>query len=181
MSDPPAVFSKKPRSRPGALRKRAVSDDDGSAASTSEVVVAVKKAAMNHLVQGTGSTHKRRKAEAEATAAALLSDSDEDEGQAGFGVRHSAATSRPRRRSSSPPAEVSAAAIKANAAFGKPPAEAVPDDGLYHGTAKAAHILPKGFGPVKGGPANVRTITLMDYQPDVCKDYKGVLPALSLI
>lgn len=39
-----------------------------------------------------------------------------------------------------------------------------------------AHKLPKAFsGPVKGGtgPSNVRTITLVDYQPDVCKDYKG--------
>ncbi|CAH7665862.1 hypothetical protein PPACK8108_LOCUS155, partial [Phakopsora pachyrhizi] len=37
------------------------------------------------------------------------------------------------------------------------------------------HQLPKGsakYGPIKGGPDNIRTITVLDYQPDVCKDYK---------
>ncbi|EGG03713.1 uncharacterized protein MELLADRAFT_44485, partial [Melampsora larici-populina 98AG31] len=49
------------------------------------------------------------------------------------------------------------------------------DDGLYHGASSLKHQLPKGsakYGPIKGGPDNVRTITVVDYQPDVCKDYK---------
>jgi RING finger protein 113A len=174
MSTPTATFSfiKKGKSRPNALRKRPVSDDE-STATTSEVIIAAKKTSLNHLVQGTGFTQKRRKAEAELSAAI---ESDSDEGES-FEVRHSATTERPRRRSSSPPPEVSGEAIKFNktsaaAKEGRP--EAVVDDGMYHGKAGAAHKLPKGFGPIKGGPANVRTITLVDYQPDVCKDYKGV-------
>jgi len=54
------------------------------------------------------------------------------------------------------------------------------DDGLYRGTANyKTHISvrPDAIGSkMKTGPiratANIRTITLVDYQPDVCKDYK---------
>jgi RING finger protein 113A len=54
------------------------------------------------------------------------------------------------------------------------------DDGLYHGAAnylstinKARDVLDKKMktGPIRA-TANIRTITLVDYQPDVCKDYK---------
>ncbi|KAG0150432.1 hypothetical protein CROQUDRAFT_38360 [Cronartium quercuum f. sp. fusiforme G11] len=49
------------------------------------------------------------------------------------------------------------------------------DDGIYRGNLNLRHQLPKGsakYGPIKGGPDNIKTITLVDYQPDVCKDYK---------
>ena len=54
------------------------------------------------------------------------------------------------------------------------------DDGLYHGAAgylttinKRTDVLDKKMqtGPIRA-TANVRTITLVDYQPDVCKPYK---------
>ena len=54
------------------------------------------------------------------------------------------------------------------------------DDGLYHGNAgylttinKRTDVLDKKMqtGPIRA-TANVRTITLVDYQPDVCKPYK---------
>lgn len=164
------LFPKKNRSRPSALRKRPLSPDASSAPepSTSEVVIATRKQPLNHLIQGT-SNAKRRRADAEVDA---LVSSDEEESS--FKVQHSAKTVRPRRRSSSPPAETSAESIAAGL---RPKGEVdeVKDDGMYHGSKGAAHKLPKAFGPVKGGPGNVRTITLVDYQPDVCKDYKGAL------
>lgn len=46
---------------------------------------------------------------------------------------------------------------------------------VYLGQSKSKYQLPKGsmkYGPIKGGPNNIRTITVVDYQPDVCKDYK---------
>jgi len=49
-----------------------------------------------------------------------------------------------------------------------------PDDGLYKGKAAYASQLPTGsqkFAPIKGPSSDIRTITLMDYQPDRCKDY----------
>lgn len=56
-----------------------------------------------------------------------------------------------------------------------------PDDGLYHGqSGYRSHItkskeIPKAMrvGPQKS-TSTIRTVTLVDYQPDVCKDYKGL-------
>ena len=57
----------------------------------------------------------------------------------------------------------------------------VPDDGLYHGQkAYKSHIKkntdgPKAMrvGPQRSNNSTIRTVTIVDYQPDVCKDYKG--------
>ena len=178
MSDEPTVtFIKKRKGAPSGLRKRPAAEEQPTELaepSTSEVIIATKRSAANHLIQGTG--NKRRKAGDDPALA--LSDS-EDEAETtkreSYGVRHSASTQRERRRSSSPPAEMSAESIKAGqkAKLGDRKEDEVVADGLYRGAAGQAHKLPKAFGPVKGGPGNVRTITLVDYQPDVCKDYKG--------
>jgi len=55
-----------------------------------------------------------------------------------------------------------------------------PDDGLYHGAAGyKSHIkknkeVPKAMrvGPQRSSGSTIRTVTITDYQPDVCKDYK---------
>ncbi|KAK4698978.1 hypothetical protein P7C70_g7290, partial [Phenoliferia sp. Uapishka_3] len=166
MSDT-AVFIKKRKGAPGGIRKRPADSPPPSAdtPSTSEVKYAPKKAIANHLIQG---TNKRSRTTDPSTSGLALSDSDDDDPtSSSFVVRHSAGTSRPRRRSSSPPAEMSAPIVTKVE-------EEVRDDGIYRGASGQAHKLPKAFGPVKGGPGNVRTITVVDYQPDVCKDYKGV-------
>jgi RING finger protein 113A len=57
----------------------------------------------------------------------------------------------------------------------------LPDDGLYHGQKSyKSHIkkrqeVPKSMrsGPVRSNNSTIRTVTIVDYQPDVCKDYKG--------
>ena len=57
----------------------------------------------------------------------------------------------------------------------------VPDDGLYRGQkAYKTHIqknqeVPKSMrtGPQRQSGSTIRTVTIVDYQPDVCKDYKG--------
>ncbi|KAG8757875.1 RNA-splicing factor [Serendipita sp. 396] len=59
--------------------------------------------------------------------------------------------------------------------------EEVPDDGTYRGQDSYQHklgrkdetALPKAqrIGPVKS-TSTIRTVTVIDYQPDVCKDYK---------
>lgn len=59
--------------------------------------------------------------------------------------------------------------------------DGVPDDGMYHGAAAyKSHLEQREDGSsnkFKAGPvkasSNIRTITVIDYQPDVCKDYKG--------
>lgn len=59
--------------------------------------------------------------------------------------------------------------------------DATNDDGLYHGSAAYSNYKPerddgasskiKAKGPIRA-PANIRSVTVVDYQPDVCKDYK---------
>lgn len=56
----------------------------------------------------------------------------------------------------------------------------IPDDGQYHGQkAYKSHLkksseVPKAMrvGPQRS-TTTIRTVTIVDYQPDVCKDYKG--------
>ncbi|GAA5991754.1 hypothetical protein JCM5350_000597 [Sporobolomyces pararoseus] len=172
-TEAPVKFIKKRKGAPSGLRKKepveTPADSTSSEPSTSEVVIAPKKQTTSHLIQGTGS--KRRKVN-QAEAELDLSDSDDDKQRESYAVRHSITSKRERRRSSSPPAWVSSEQIKEMAKDKNAPTEEVKDDGLYRGTQGEKHKLPKAFGPIKGGPANVRTITLTDYQPDVCKDYK---------
>ena len=60
--------------------------------------------------------------------------------------------------------------------------EDVPDDGLYRGQkGYRSHIkknteIPKAMriGPQRSSNSTIRTVTIVDYQPDVCKDYKGM-------
>lgn len=59
--------------------------------------------------------------------------------------------------------------------------EPAPEDGMYHGQSSYTHTLgrkdesalPKAqrIGPVKS-TSTIKTVTMIDYQPDVCKDYK---------
>jgi RING finger protein 113A len=59
--------------------------------------------------------------------------------------------------------------------------EEIPDDGLYRGQkAYKSHLqkskdVPKAMrvGPQRNTDSTIRTVTIVDYQPDVCKDYKG--------
>lgn len=61
--------------------------------------------------------------------------------------------------------------------------EEIPDDGMYRGQkAYKSHLkkssdVPKAMrtGPQRSTDSTIRTVTLVDYQPDVCKDYKGEL------
>ncbi len=57
----------------------------------------------------------------------------------------------------------------------------LPDDGMYHGSKGYSNFIKPDpnanrsskmkAGPIKAS-SNIRTITVVDYQPDVCKDYK---------
>lgn len=58
------------------------------------------------------------------------------------------------------------------------PQESTGPDGTYKGTANYTSFIQKNpdaptkqFGPIKA-PTNVRTVTVMDFAPDVCKDWK---------
>jgi len=63
--------------------------------------------------------------------------------------------------------------------------EDVPEDGLYRGQKgytnhiKKRQEVPKAMrvGPQRN-TSTIRTVTIVDYQPDVCKDYKGAFPSM---
>lgn len=60
-----------------------------------------------------------------------------------------------------------------------PAASGTNDDGVYRGLSSYSSALPQSdhknkytqCGPIRA-PSNIRTVTVVDYQPDVCKDYK---------
>jgi RING finger protein 113A len=69
-------------------------------------------------------------------------------------------------------------ALSSKNLLGSTRADAEPADGTYKGLANATSFIQKNpdapkrvVGPVKA-PTNIRTITVTDFAPDVCKDYK---------
>ncbi|GAA6032767.1 hypothetical protein JCM8097_000781 [Rhodosporidiobolus ruineniae] len=171
-ADAPVTFIKKRKGAPSGLRKKDPATTASSSAAAdepaaSEVKHAAKRNVSSHLVQGTG--NKRRKTD---DASALLSDSEDEADRKSYAVNHASDRKAVRRRSFSPPAWVSTEQMKEMARDKTAKPEEAKEDGLYHGSKGEKHQLPKAVGPVKGGPGNVRQITLVDYQPDVCKDYK---------
>jgi hypothetical protein len=172
MADVEPIFKKKSRSRPTVARKRALDEVEPAAeASTSEVVRVARATTGTPFVQG--STGLRRAKRAKAGAAEASDDDDAD--QLEIGVSYQARKQEERRRSTSPkPGDGILAGDEAVAEAEK---------GLYKGEKAYGSQLPKGsarYGPVKG-PDNVRTITMMDYKPDICKDYKETVRERSLL
>lgn len=186
MADAP-VFKK--RSRPGAAagsRKRAL-EDDGPAADSSEVVRVAKRLGTGPLSATTGLSRRAQKQRA-AEDAEL---EQEDHAALGIGVSYSASRNTNQRdrsvtpewkRSGGDQDDLTGERLHERTKALRPgdsidgfvlPNE--PDQPLYKGAAQYGSQLPTGsskFGPIKGPSASIRTITLTDFQPDVCKDYK---------
>ncbi|GAA94753.1 uncharacterized protein L969DRAFT_103470 [Mixia osmundae IAM 14324] len=169
-------FIKKSKGRPAGLKKTSKSYDEE--ASQKEVVVLPGKRATPSQFS-TGGLTKRARAQQEAL------DLEEAADRADLtGVAYSSHSRVLDRRSKSPsPSALGTRDVDGplHPTLGRGKEgdvlegdEAERADGLYKGASAYSSQLPKGsakYGPVKG-PANVRTITLTDYQPDVCKDYK---------
>jgi RING finger protein 113A len=194
MSAPVVTFKKAPR-RPNQSRKRSASptsDEAGpsnpSAAATSSVIRPTKKSILNPLVQR---TKRRRDPNELQEDGAGLDDFDykADEGLTAKGDAFATrstdydletaeggrpTTQKVKLNEVSSRSSTSGSRCKAKWQDGEI------DDGLYRGAAnyhkhltKRTDVMDKKMthGPIRA-TANVRTITLMDYQPDVCKDYK---------
>jgi len=171
MSEPVVSFIKKSKSRPANARKRAAEEDSVKHSATApsngtEVYRPPKRKEANPLIQSTiGYRSKRLKVDNQES-----SGSEVDEDSKDVGVRYSAKGSiNPGRpRSTSPEIRTAEdAALLTESASAK-------DDKLYRGSKSYTSQLPKAgakYGAV-AGPSNIRTITVTDYQPDVCKDYK---------
>ncbi|KAI0338304.1 hypothetical protein BDW22DRAFT_1363201 [Trametopsis cervina] len=174
-------FKKKGKGRPTTSRKRSASPpasaltlDVPASASKSEVVLPSRKAATNLLSAGTKRSASQRN-----------EDGNEEDERDGPDVKWTAAGShigaaleilegdeaeemlakKRRRHGDSDDDE---------------DANAGPDDGMYRGQKgyqqhlKKSKEVPKAMrvGPQRASGSTIRTVTIVDYQPDVCKDYK---------
>lgn len=184
---PTVPFFKKPRGRPQQTRKRSSSPQTTDAplpsddASGSAVIrPTTKQTLTTPTVQGTKRLREdrekdRQKSEMEYRASEALKgvseqaefvtrsadwDLTNDEG----GVASGGAIKRPRLDEDG---------------------NLLPSDGMYRGKAGYAEFIrpdERTSNKMRAGPqkasSNIRSITVVDYQPDVCKDYKGEFPAV---
>jgi RING finger protein 113A len=173
-------FKKKGKARPTTTRRQRSASPEASAqvtgpfasSSKTTVVLPNRKAAGNLLSAGT----KRKRIEGDGTE-----DVDERNGP---DVQWTAAGSHQHAAQDildGDEAEAMLLAKKARSSALDEDDEDMADDGLYHGqSAYKSHLkknkeVPKAMrvGPQRN-TSTIRQITIVDYQPDVCKDYKGV-------
>ncbi|KAI0780236.1 hypothetical protein C8Q74DRAFT_1198573 [Fomes fomentarius] len=179
-------FKKKGRGRPATTRKRSASPpafavpvpSSSSSSSKSQVVLPTRKQAANLLSAGTKRTASQRQA-----------DEDERDGD-GPDVKWTAEGSHVRAALDILAGDEAEALLAKRRRAEKKDGdgdgdgdgdeEEGRDDGLYHGQkAYMSHIrknkeVPKAMrvGPQRASGSTIRTVTIVDYQPDVCKDYK---------
>jgi RING finger protein 113A len=174
MSDSPApttvpFFRKK--ARPTTTRRRSPAPDSipdagpsHSPSGPSEVARPVRKSAANPLIQGTKRTLADRERDGPDVKWQAHGSNKRDEAELQLEVWEGE--------------EAQEVLKKAKFDADK---EDMLDDGLYRGQASyKTHIKKREEPPPKSmriGPQRstntIKTVTLVDYQPDVCKDYKG--------
>ncbi|EGO00336.1 hypothetical protein SERLA73DRAFT_180881 [Serpula lacrymans var. lacrymans S7.3] len=172
-------FFKKGKSRPTTSRLRATSPPPAplnvpvSSSSKSEVVLPSRKANGNLLSAGTKRTSSQRHE---------IDDQDVPERE-GPDIKWTASGSHVNAAldilAGDEAAELLAKRQRKEKAEKGDEDEDIPDDGLYRGQkAYRSHIkknqeVPKAMrvGPQRS-TNTIRTVTIVDYQPDVCKDYK---------
>ncbi|QRW00140.1 hypothetical protein RhiJN_28158 [Ceratobasidium sp. AG-Ba] len=161
-------FKKKARARPTTARQRSASPsaDAGSSSagpSKTQVVLPKKRQAHNPLIQGT----KRVRTEND--------DGPDVQWRAGQGITREEAELELAAMDGEEAAEF---LRKAARDAGR---EDAIEDGQYHGQAAYKNHIKKREGGEKPkamrigpqrGSSTIKTVTVVDYQPDVCKDYK---------
>lgn len=163
-------FKKKSRARPATARQRSVSpsgeaDSKATAGpSKSQVVLPKKRQIANPLIQGT----KRVRTDTD--------DGPDVQWRAGHGITREEAELELEAMNGEEAAEILRKAAR------DAEREDLPDDGQYRGQAAYKNHIKKREGgePPKAmrigpqrGSSTIKTVTVVDYQPDVCKDYKG--------
>jgi len=174
MSAPVVAFKKGPSRRPQQSRRRETppaEDEPTTSEPSSSVIRPTKKSLVNPLVQGT----KRRRDLDDPDA--LTGGLDEFDYKADEGLISRADELATRSADydleSGGSTQIDGKKIKLNE-------DGEIDDGLYRGQKNYLATINKRTDAMdtkmKTGPiratANIRTITLVDYQPDVCKPYK---------
>lgn len=171
-SQPKVAIFKKGKSRPANNRRRSPSPSGASAAPVagpSTVVLPTKKQTGNLLSAGTKRTTSQR-------------DALDRDGRDGVDVKWTASGSHMNAALEILAGDEAEELLAKRARMGPDVDEDDrPQDGLYHGQdAYKSHLkknkeIPKAMrvGPQRSNASTIRTVTIVDYQPDVCKDYKG--------
>ncbi|KZV66682.1 hypothetical protein PENSPDRAFT_612371 [Peniophora sp. CONT] len=166
-------FFKKKRARPTTQRQRSVEPPAASEApassSSSAVVLPTRKVGSGALT-GSKRTSSQRQ------------EDDDEERRDGPSVNWGASGSSHQEAAREILAGDEAEEILAKRRRADNPEDPtdVPDDGLYRGQkAYKSHLeknkdTPKAMraGPQRSTGSTIKTVTVIDYQPDVCKDYK---------
>lgn len=161
-------IKKKGRSRPTTTRQRSASPGpaETSTTSKSEVVLPSRKNAGRLITAGTKRTASKR------------DEDDADGPDVKWTAEGSHINAAKQMLLGDEAEELLAKRRKAENADDD--VEDVPEDGLYRGQKgytnhiKKRQEVPKAMrvGPQRN-TSTIRTVTIVDYQPDVCKDYKG--------
>lgn len=173
-------FKKKGKGRPTTSRKRSVSPPASAmtvpvpSSSKSEVVLPSRKATGNLLSAGTKRSASQRHKDEHA---------DEELRKDGPDVKWSAEGSHTNAALEILAGDEAEEMLRKRQKKETSEDEDVPDDGLYRGQkGYRSHIkknteIPKAMriGPQRSSNSTIRTVTIVDYQPDVCKDYKGMM------
>ncbi|KAG6920150.1 hypothetical protein DXG01_004916 [Tephrocybe rancida] len=166
-------FKKKSKGRPTTSRQRSPSPKpnviQASTSAKSEVVLPTRKAAANLLSAGTKRTATQRD----------YDDLDAPE-KDGPDVKWTASGSHTNAALEILAGdEAEELLVKRRKQDAGSDEEEIPDDGQYHGQgAYKSHLVKNKEVPkaMRVGPqrstSTIRTVTIVDYQPDVCKDYK---------
>ncbi|KAF8482561.1 hypothetical protein DFH94DRAFT_370168 [Russula ochroleuca] len=170
-------FFKKKRARPTTTRQRTpsppIADPASASSSKSQVVLPPRKAGGNLLTAGTKRTSSQRRTDG------LEDDADEDM-RDGPGINWTSTGGHLNKVLEILEGDEAEEMLAKRARKDPAPEDDVPYDGLYHGQKSyKSHIrksqeVPKSMrtGPVRSNNSTIRTVTIVDYQPDVCKDYK---------
>ncbi|KAH8995762.1 hypothetical protein EDB92DRAFT_1846011 [Lactarius akahatsu] len=173
-------FFKKKRARPTTTRQRTPSPPTADTApststSKSQVVLPSRKAGTNLLSAGTKRTSSQRR------AGDPDADDDSDEGRReGPGINWTSTGGHVNKAIEILEGDEAEEMLAKRVRKEDVEEDDVPDDGLYHGQKsykshiKKSQEVPKSMrtGPQRSNNSTIRTVTIVDYQPDVCKDYK---------
>lgn len=188
-STAPAVpFFKKSKRPAGTARKRSpTSEENGNTPTSSEVIRPTQRTQPKLLSQGTKrSASQRETSDYDDVTAGMPDGSNVGVNWQGAGATREHADAKAVLDGEE--AEEMMAQKRKKAKIDRGEVEDVEkNDGLYHGQDSYQHTLgrkdetalPKAqrIGPVKS-TSTIRTVTMIDYQPDVCKDYKGLCRSL---
>ena len=174
-------FFKKKRARPTTTRQRTpsppVADPSSASSSKSQVVLPSRKAGGNLLTAGTKRTLDQRRSDG------LDEDDMDEDTRDGPGINWTSTGGHVNKvleiLEGDEAEEMLAKRVRKDDTH---EGDDVPNDGLYHGQKsykthiKKSQEIPKSMrtGPVRSNNSTIRTVTIVDYQPDVCKDYKGM-------